>query len=807
MIAGLGFTANADFYGSSVYWGAGSAIDDAYVLSASYVTMNYGESVTIEGTPSFTITHPDGSVETSNEVTLGTPMESMELKSSEEVTFAFSIMDWETWQTPAGEYVVTIPAGVVTNGSETNAMQTIKFIVVSPADGLGDDEAVITPPQSIEDFDENWNPIPAPVYSSDELKNVTIKWTDYVLTNKNDNLPVTATLEPEMSDGPLREATDPVSIDIAKFVSITDGAIVVDLSSLEDGNYHISMPPGFAYGFNGDQVFINKSVDLFYKIQNEVPALSWKITQPYSDDYYQTYLSRVEVEFNQPIELVEGVKATVVIGETTYSYTPEISNETNLVVNFADIIIDEYAGEFTGKISVNIPAGIVTNGIEENTAINIDCMIVGTTNDYTVEPENGEFDWGSYSQGYALVTPEEFKNITITFNGFTNAEINLAAGDVTVTAGKEYYSYPLKDVVMISGNKVVLTLPDVKNEKYQINIPTLAFILDGTTGSQAIWLYYQVWDGMALGEALMEPETYSSMNVNPIELTWDYQELTQGDNWYVTAIWGYEEMIAFGMGGYIDIPAEAIKLVTVEKPNGGDQPSTQAEAGNALYIDLAPYMETHDIAYVTVKIPAGIVKNAEGKINPEQTFQFNVYNLWTESQPVCEETEESGVYNISWAGITYLSVTDSSSINPFIVGSDGVRHELIESNDPYEGINPGEYALTFFYDEDTWNYESYLTVNLNGMGLATGEYDLILPEALLILSAPDFTDYLNSEAYIPVYIDDTTSVETVSGVNEGIFRVYNLQGVKVLETEDASAIQNLNTGIYIVNGKKMLIRK
>lgn len=38
---------------------------------------------------------------------------------------------------------------------------------------------------------------------------------------------------------------------------------------------------------------------------------------------------------------------------------------------------------------------------------------------------------------------------------------------------------------------------------------------------------------------------------------------------------------------------------------------------------------------------------------------------------------------------------------------------------------------------------------------------------------------------------------------DGIYRVFNLQGVKILETKDASLINELPKGIYLVNGKKI----
>lgn len=40
----------------------------------------------------------------------------------------------------------------------------------------------------------------------------------------------------------------------------------------------------------------------------------------------------------------------------------------------------------------------------------------------------------------------------------------------------------------------------------------------------------------------------------------------------------------------------------------------------------------------------------------------------------------------------------------------------------------------------------------------------------------------------------------------GLYTVYNLQGVKVMQTKDASLINSLSKGIYIVNGKKVVVK-
>ena len=57
-----------------------------------------------------------------------------------------------------------------------------------------------------------------------------------------------------------------------------------------------------------------------------------------------------------------------------------------------------------------------------------------------------------------------------------------------------------------------------------------------------------------------------------------------------------------------------------------------------------------------------------------------------------------------------------------------------------------------------------------------------------------------------VALGDGAGVESlVAEPGDGIYRVYNLQGVKVIETQNADEVNALPAGIYIINGKKILL--
>lgn len=56
-----------------------------------------------------------------------------------------------------------------------------------------------------------------------------------------------------------------------------------------------------------------------------------------------------------------------------------------------------------------------------------------------------------------------------------------------------------------------------------------------------------------------------------------------------------------------------------------------------------------------------------------------------------------------------------------------------------------------------------------------------------------------------LYTEKTSAVEVVPVVDNSRTVVYNLQGIKVLDTEDNSELNTLPRGIYIVNGKKIAV--
>ena len=84
-----------------------------------------------------------------------------------------------------------------------------------------------------------------------------------------------------------------------------------------------------------------------------------------------------------------------------------------------------------------------------------------------------------------------------------------------------------------------------------------------------------------------------------------------------------------------------------------------------------------------------------------------------------------------------------------------------------------------------------------------GSYILDVPDNAIILSE----GVNNGETIYNFSIVDreTLSVTGIFG-GDSVFSIYSLQGVKLMETTVKEDLKRLTKGIYIINGKKVIIR-
>lgn len=87
--------------------------------------------------------------------------------------------------------------------------------------------------------------------------------------------------------------------------------------------------------------------------------------------------------------------------------------------------------------------------------------------------------------------------------------------------------------------------------------------------------------------------------------------------------------------------------------------------------------------------------------------------------------------------------------------------------------------------------------------MPSGTYTLRVPEGFY-----QSTTGMPTPAIEATYQITNPSVG-VAGIEseEGVADVYDLAGRKVLRAADADAVRSLDNGLYIVNGKRVLVRK
>ena len=122
-----------------------------------------------------------------------------------------------------------------------------------------------------------------------------------------------------------------------------------------------------------------------------------------------------------------------------------------------------------------------------------------------------------------------------------------------------------------------------------------------------------------------------------------------------------------------------------------------------------------------------------------------------------------------------------------------------------EFITPQEYLISLNHPElaewmdTTVPYGSGVWLMSDDKSVITGA---LTPDQLA------YFDWEFSDFYYSTYIFNmgTAGIESIVDMPEdGIYKAYNLHGVKVLETKDVTELNNLPKGVYIVNGKKVML--
>ena len=467
--------------------------------------------------------------------------------------------------------------------------------------------------------------------------------------------------------------------------------------------------------------------------QGEASALQGEMTYPSKKPV--TMLDYVEISFSEYVTM-EGDAPAVTCVKDAMECPVAVSLTSGQKTSIMKIDFGQEIEE-PGTFVITVPEGVVTNGEVTNAKMVFPVVVTPYAQNYEVTPTDR-----------ATVTVSDLKEVRITFPDM---------GSLTVFS--EYWKAPTVRIVdygvssvekslvldkdiYTDGNAIVIALEDIQQLEYQFTIPAADFITGTGYVNPPLYLYYNVWEGMAEATILEAPmeDGYTTPDVK-ILMTWDYQSIMPTDKFVVKVETGYVDPIP--------VAEENISLIYID--NGNDDGNDEV---NALYIDLSealteylassPYTNS-----VVVTIPEGILENKEGKINAEKIFRFNVYEA-SPNRIACEETQEPGIYNIFWGdNITWMSPINYGC-EVTLTAKDGTEYILAQG----EGDTPAPGCIVSSYLDKAAKEGICLSFNMEGM--PQDIYRLNVPGGLVRFNldgawAPDYT---NPVAYLSLRYGD-----------------------------------------------------
>ena len=109
-----------------------------------------------------------------------------------------------------------------------------------------------------------------------------------------------------------------------------------------------------------------------------------------------------------------------------------------------------------------------------------------------------------------------------------------------------------------------------------------------------------------------------------------------------------------------------------------------------------------------------------------------------------------------------------------------------------------------YIDKETY-LPTRVVMYLDNTITANGEYTLKIDKGYFYVDGWNMVDSEPIELHYTV--SNSLGVKDLFNGEVKAYEVYNLNGVKVLSTSNVAELDSLPTGFYIINGKKVYLRK
>ena len=547
---------------------------------------------------------------------------------------------------------------------------------------------------------------------------------------------------------------------------------IVSISEPGEGSteWNVSVSETPASDFSALFITVDKapSADPNAATITQIEALQWKVEWP-----GYTSINKTDSDYNGT-----NVILTDSAGKTTTLYSDVHGTEN------PSIIFPDYGNFFTinltklnlanGDYQLTIPAGFVELGTGRvpSPAQYFEITVGGSGPSLTHNPV-----FSDLQVNYIDIT---WENVTTLAEGTTKG-----AYMRNVMTNKNYDLYFLENDnystanVRIFDNHVLRVnitnnYPTLPAGMYELYIPADYVLFNGTTeGNVAIeghmFTYTPAWSE---GNIVMDGPTSD----NIITLTWEdataiqYNTDYKGDGQKITGVTIFDskdQQITLDYPGEISIDAN---VMTIDL-NG--VPVADGEC-----ILLIP----EDILMVTVD---DVTDYTFGN-----SFRFTFGDGGNDNPDVPQYNGEA-----TWSVKSGDTVTGGTLIE---VGWNNYTLEFIPDAEQFSIHNPATGVIDLDYGTEVTLSEDKTRILIDINSYPSYAYRVNVPEACVYLDI-NGKKYFNTGTSMDNVI---VSVESIEAEN-GHFRVINLQGIVVMDTDSCNDLKNLPAGIYIVNGKKV----
>lgn len=726
-------------------------------------------------------------------------------------TLEFDLNNYVNKTTPNyGEWVITIPAGIVcatSNPSDVNTEQTIKLYWYKDNEEFEIDPVF----GGVND---------SPAYNAGILSSVKITWEGCTSIERNLNVKGAY-----VEGRPQGQTTKEFEIDDK--ISIQGNALVLDLSSIPVGTYRLVIPIGYVFlKTNDGKTFVNYTIANYNNWFTVTDGMAQGIPQepftPLKDGYpfVSSSVKYMDVLWPGSNLSFTGTGSIKIYPDEWKDFEPVVIPTSNISLVSLDGTNDVLRIEY-GDVELNenfwspmrvleIPEGYLKDAtgalnplqnIIFNVLVEIDSAPTWTPADGSVVNPNEEKISLSWN-GAAWVS----------YSGDIPAYLEDAQGNQTYLKLYDENFSPNGQIVIGGDNNALVTFDFTKMNlamgTYKIVVPAGAFSMETEIANPvngAMEYTFTYTDGsIPVVQYLGQPSTISPRNGSTLPslslayLYWNNVEWeipVERGNPYQLDSSVLSKLHIVANGKEIDNMSGArILAINTKQSNEVTETGGPAE----LYIQF-PDVTFFLTGTVDITIDEGLINDVNGKYTPKVSFSYNV-EKFADAQPASDpasvDLENPEAYVplgeldkvvITWENQKVSAISSSASF--ILITATMVEDDVVETRTRLTPSITEEGGLLFQLGEYTKESGTYV--------LEIGEYSVNFDNGMT--NGPAQFTYIVST--------DTDGITHVYGNDKEGFIVFDMNGVLLLKSSNPSDLKCLKKGIYVINGKKVILKK